>query len=64
MGDIRIHSDDNKEWVNNAAKELSDFYGSKKTWFAGIKRGMAPLSILALSRQKFLRLLSNGVSNE
>jgi len=44
MADIRIHSDEDKEWVNNTAKELGDFYESKKTWYAGIKRGMAPLS--------------------
>lgn len=44
MADIRIYSDADKDWVKNSAKVLGDFYETKKTWFAGIKRGMAPLS--------------------
>ncbi len=44
MADVKIYSDVDKEWVNEATHILSKFYEDKKTWFAGIKRGMAPLA--------------------
>ncbi len=44
MADIRVYSDVDKEWVDNTTKILDNFYAEKKAWYAGLKRGMAPLS--------------------
>lgn len=58
MADIRIYSDVDKEWVDKTAKVVDDFYAGKKSWYAGFKRGMAPLSNITMVAALFLTTMA------
>jgi hypothetical protein len=63
MADLRVYSETDREWVEQTSRRLNEFYESKRPWYSGLKKGMAPLFNLTMIFALFLSVMAWSADN-